>query len=213
MNTSMPSNEVTEQVDITPPGAQLSVAEHKPAVKEGRKGYVALLDVLGFRSLITGTAGAEWVAEYLSIVNFVTGLWDLESIVFSDSIVITKEGGGAESLHQVCEACSMLMYELILKDIPVRGAIAYGLYYRSPFDKSVFVAGRPIVDAYDTEKKQDWVGVILDTSAINAPHGVNFGSETIESFSNVPARADIKEHMKWRALVRRYSDIPVKSGE
>jgi hypothetical protein len=103
------------------------------------------------------------------------------------------------------------MYFLLDNNTPVRGAIAHGAFYRSPFDKSVFVAGRPIVEAYDYEIKQDWVGVMLTPSALRAPHGIDWNTVGFEQFSAAAAHEKMQEHMKWKALVQRNQRIPVHS--
>ena len=184
----------------------------KASVSSTRKtGFVALIDVLGFRSLITGTAGTGWVTEYLSIVEFNLGLSDVEAVIFSDSIVLTKDGSDAESLHAICWACALLTYFLLENNTPVRGAIAHGDYYRSPFGKSTFVAGRPIVEAYDYETKQDWVGVMLAPSALRAPHQIDCSTVGYEWFDPHEAYKDEQKHIKWKALIQRNPSIPVHS--
>lgn len=47
------------------------------------------------------------------------------------------------------------MFNLISANIPVRGAIACVGYVTSRIDNSTFVAGKPIVEAYDYEIRQD----------------------------------------------------------
>jgi hypothetical protein len=206
-------NLVAEPATIAPEAGKFGIAGQGIVLKEARTGYVALLDVLGFRGLITGTAGATWVADYLATVNWALDLSDVESVIFSDSIVLTKEGSDADSLHAICNACAMLISHLMDKNIPMRGAIAHGLFYRSPFGKSVFIAGSPIVDAYDYEKKQDWVGVMLARSALQAAHGIDWDAESIRNFSLVDAHKSMAAHMKWRAIVQRCAQIPVHSAQ
>jgi hypothetical protein len=198
------SGAIVEGADLVSAKASVSSA--------AKTGFVALLDVLGFRGLITGTEGGNWVTEYLSIVDFNLGLSEVEAVIFSDSIVLTKDGDDAESLHAICWACALLMYFLLESNTPVRGAIAHGSFYRSQFGKSTFVAGRPIVEAYDYETKQDWVGVMLAPSALRAPHGIDWNMVGYEGFNPHDAHKDMKEHIKWRALVQRHRKIPVHSA-
>jgi hypothetical protein len=122
---------------------------------ERRVGFVAFVDVLGFRAI---AADGNRLVEYGAKVE--TSLDDsrIQSVVFSDSMIITKEGTDAESLRVLCEVCSRLMFNLIRACIPVRGAIAAGPFFRQILEtgsgklgRSVFLAGSPIIEAYDYE--------------------------------------------------------------
>jgi hypothetical protein len=72
----------------------------KLSTSQEKRGFVAFLDVLGFLSLVG--SGAERLVEYGGIVE--TSLDDprIESVVFSDSIIITKEGRDPERLRTLC---------------------------------------------------------------------------------------------------------------
>lgn len=128
---------------------------------------------------------------------------EIESIVFSDSIVLTKTGREPDSLHALCEICSRLMYELISVDIPVRGAIAYGNFVRSHIGTSVFLAGGPILEAYDYEKKQDWIGMMLTRSAIKEAHEIDFPKTCTTALYNDEAFPNLADALKWKAYVQR----------
>jgi hypothetical protein len=174
----------------------------------GSTGYVALLDVLGFRHLVASDRDNARVIEYLGIVGNSLKIPGIESVVFSDSIVLTKHGRDPETLRVVCEACSQLMFNLISSNIPVRGAIAFGDYVTSRIDNSTFVAGKPIVEAYDYESRQDWVGVILTASALRAASEVNLPTHCDTYFANDVAFPILSEYMKWKAYVQRCDQIP-----
>jgi hypothetical protein len=59
------------------------------------------------------------------------------------------------------------MFELVKRGIPVRGAISHGEYVRSRMQSAnVFVAGKPIVDAYRYEQAQKWIGVMLTPTVV-----------------------------------------------
>ncbi|MFL6603183.1 MAG: hypothetical protein ACJ8R9_17895 [Steroidobacteraceae bacterium] len=111
-------------------------------------GYVALLDVLGFSALVANDRGGASLQAYLECLERIFGASsEIDYVVFSDSIVLTLDGPDPIKLLQISRACSRLMSELIEQEIPVRGAIACGEFVRSSVGKSVFVAGRAIVDA------------------------------------------------------------------
>lgn len=129
-------------------------------------GYVALLDVLGFRELVRSDHTGERIRHYLESLSASTKHSGVKSVVFSDSIVLTAEGDGHKAFLDIAGACSRLMGDLLLKDIPLRGAIAFGNVFRSSLEESVFVAGRAIIDAYEYEQKQNWIGVMLAPSSV-----------------------------------------------
>jgi hypothetical protein len=126
-------------------------------------GYVALLDVLGFTNLIGGENADQRVQAYLDCLKTATEGTEVDFVVFSDSIVLTATDE-PDALFKVAGACSRLMHDLILQDIPVRGAIARGQILRDTVGDNVFVAGRAVVEAYHFEQQQDWIGVMLAPS-------------------------------------------------
>jgi len=128
-------------------------------------GYVALLDVLGFSEFISADTTDEGVERYLRCLQKVQEE-TVNYVVFSDNIILTVEGKEADSLLTIASTCSQLMYELLKVNIPIRGAISKGNFIRSSVGKSVFVAGRPVIEAYQFEQVQDWIGIMIAPSAI-----------------------------------------------
>jgi hypothetical protein len=128
-------------------------------------GYVALLDVLGFRELVSRTDKEALLRTYIGIVRRVLHRPNIEFVLFSDTIVINTSGESEHALANIVLACSNLLYELSLTNIAVRGAVSYGPFVKSgPSGQGVFVAGKPIVEAYHFETQQDWVGIMLAPS-------------------------------------------------
>jgi hypothetical protein len=136
---------------------------------KGITGYVATLDVLGFAELLYRERYAQRLRVYLATINEVIrpAHVKIECVVFSDSIVLTSSGQTEESFRGLITACSATFHELVMCDMPVRGAIAFGRYWRETSGGSVFLAGRPIVEAYRCERAQKWVGVILCSSVLH----------------------------------------------
>jgi hypothetical protein len=133
-----------------------------------RTGYAAFLDVLGFSALVAGEGHSERINNYLECLSKALDTDDarpsVEYVVFSDSIIITSLGGTDEALQALLRGCSSAFGVMLKKEIPVRGAIAYGTYSSEKTKNGRFVAGRAIVEAYQFEKKQDWVGIMLAPS-------------------------------------------------
>ena len=131
-------------------------------------GYVALLDILGFSDAVLDGASEDFLQDYQAILsNAVGNSVGAEYVVFSDSIILTQPGVGFADLLALSRACSLLMLELLKRGIPVRGAISFGGYVRSRMQSAnVFVAGKPIVDAYRYEQAQKWIGVMLTPTVV-----------------------------------------------
>jgi hypothetical protein len=133
------------------------------------KGFVATLDVLGFSELLQREGYSEKLKRYLDCVHDVIrpAAVKAECVVFSDSIVLTSPGADDEAFETAIRTCSAAFRALLKNDIPVRGAVAFGSYYREARGGSVFLAGRPIVEAYRCERASDWVGILLCPSVIH----------------------------------------------
>jgi hypothetical protein len=197
---------------ITPPTEMLQIGTAPSTLLLGTSGYVALLDVLGFRGLIGNDRDNSAILRYLGTVELCLENSGIEGIIFSDSIVLTKRGAEPQHLHALCMLCSRLMFELIRVNIPIRGAISYGDFVRSHFGNSIFLAGKPIVEAYDYEKNQDWVGVVLTRSALNAAQAVDFPSQCTTYVDNTQAFTNANEYLKWKGYVQRCAHIPFHGG-
>src|ERR1043166_822926 len=131
-------------------------------------GYLATLDVLGFSDMLQRDGYSTVLMNYMTCVNEVIrpAHTDVECVVFSDSIVLTSKGVNDAAFENIVRACSAAFYALLKNEIPVRGAIAFGTYWREHRAGSVFLAGRPIVEAYRCERDSDWVGILLCTSVL-----------------------------------------------
>jgi hypothetical protein len=174
----------------------------------GSSGFVALLDVLGFRSLVMADRQNESVIGYLRVIEEALDDPEIESIVFSDSIILTKQGKDSESLLRLCEKCSILMYKLLDQRIPIRGAIACGDYVRSNVGRSAFVAGKPIIEAYEYEQGQDWIGVMLAPSAAKELLALNLDKECTTHMANDEAFPDLENYLKWKAFLQECNTVP-----
>jgi len=135
---------------------------------------IATLDVLGFAELLHRESYSQKLKTYIDTINEVIrpSHVKVECVVFSDSVVLTSSGDTEESFNGLITACSATFYELVMCDMPVRGAIAFGRYWREASAGSVFLAGRPIVEAYRCERSQKWVGSILCSSVLHKRDGL-----------------------------------------
>jgi hypothetical protein len=70
-------------------------------------GFVALLDILGFSSLVSGGTSSAQLQTYLEVVqgalNEGDGIGTVEYVVFSDSLVLTTEDDSEDALLTILE--------------------------------------------------------------------------------------------------------------
>lgn len=169
-------------------------------------GYVALLDVLGFSALVAADAG-EGVERYLNCLKRAKGATAVDYVVFSDSIVLTVGGDGPDSLLEIAGACSRLMSELLIEHIPIRGAISQGAFVRSTVGESVFVAGRAVIDAYQFEQAQDWVGIMVAPSARARVPDLEERCR-LANHTTVAAFRAVEPRFAWTAFIQPCRSIP-----
>jgi hypothetical protein len=184
----------------------------------GKEGYIALLDVLGFEQLVARESYVEELERYTDTIRRASDNSALEFVLFSDTIVITTFATDEGSLKNLVRSCSRLFGELLVEEIPLRGAIAKGSFLRNKTDAGVFLAGRAVVDAYRFEKKQDWVGILLTPSVLKS-------MPSLRTLCRVPGAnlvgADLAReaaNLEWMRCIQPcnsvpfHGDIPVEPG-
>ncbi|MHB9020184.1 MAG: hypothetical protein ACYC3G_04960 [Minisyncoccota bacterium] len=168
--------------------------------------FVGLFDILGFSNIvINNQLESVWKAynEIKTSASFIKN--NLESLFknnivnvenFSDTFLIytsdcnnkNKEDidGYFNSLLGVCDA---LFHSANSNGIPIRGAITVGEVI---VNEGIHI-GKPIVEAYEMEQSQDWIGCWISDDAIK------FISQKL-----------LERHMKGN-LILKYK-VPFKSG-
>jgi hypothetical protein len=174
-------------------------------------GYVALLDVLGFSALIGADPSGDRVRRYIECLENATEDTEVDFVVFSDSIVLTAKGDSPQSLIAVSGACSRLMAHLLNEGIPLRGAIAFGDFVRSRIAESVFVAGRAVIDAYQFEQAQNWVGVMIAPSALAQVPDLNLRCQLVDPSNNDELERLLKR-LPWPAFIQPCHRIPFRAS-
>lgn len=181
------------------------------------RGFVGLLDVLGFSALVSGNDEGEHLQRYLECLR--VALDDesvgpkVDYVVFSDSIVLTVENDSESALQVLLLRCSRALGLMLQSEIALRGAVAYGSFFRSSGPNGVFVAGRAILDAYEFERAQDWVGVMLAPSVVKRVPDLAkrctlmFGG----AISTKEGQQLIREQLPWSAFVQSCPSIPFHS--
>jgi hypothetical protein len=121
------------------------------------------------------------------------------SVVFSDSILVWSEpvlDDPPETGQNFFSYVSILFGLALHEGLALRVGVAYGDCIVEP-DAGLYV-GRPIVDAYETEQVQDWVGVACHASCFECPHSRNL---CMRGAAN-----------GWQVGPLIEYDIPIKSG-
>ena len=187
-----------------------------------KNGYVAFLDVLGFRATVEGHDATSRIGRYRNVLQSVlqapgqsTPL-PLQASVFSDSIILAMVEG-QESLADLVTHASRLFGEMLKAGIALRGAIAFGPYDSAELPGGTFFAGPAITEAYRFEAAQDWVGIMLAPSVIDQTPDVldrcNIGVpgfKNAERFNaNEPRhQLNLRQRMKFAAALQPCGSIP-----
>lgn len=175
-------------------------------------GYLAFLDVLGFRKNIISHESSKYINEYLSILNRTVSRKlerkanTLDYLVFSDSIIITSKGTDFIHFYSMLNICSKLLYSLTFNHIPIRGSIAFGPFLRTSINgnnNNMFIAGPALVEAFEFETRQNWIGISL-CSSVNDKHYDLLKKWTWKD-------NDTEDYQIYKHLYK-YNEIPLHSG-
>jgi hypothetical protein len=149
------------------------------------------LDVLGFSDLVRNRGLQSLYADYRELVEaageqrhdgLVFSSWQgtpyfgvekLESAYFSDTIVFWSPYH-SRLLQSLCYSMMEVLCRSIEIGLPLRGAISAGEAILNK-ETSHFI-GRPIVNAVEAEKVQQWIGVTLSKDFRDAPFNRGFSA-------------------------------------
>ena len=96
---------------------------------------------------------------------------------------------------------------LLRNEIPVRGAISHGTYVSEKTDSGRFVAGRAIIDAYQFEGRQDWIGIMLAPSVVRQVPDLRARCK-LEDPSTEALLTGLIARLPWAAFVQPCNQIP-----
>jgi hypothetical protein len=141
--------------------------------------YVAFLDILGFKEIVTSNAHGQLSALYETFENYVVSKTldpfskiTLEGInrvgcnIVSDSIFLWTRDTSTLSFIQLTAMVNKLLVAGFMADIPLRGGIAKGplTVKTSALGNTFFGLG--LTTAYQLELKQAWSGCIIQHGLI-----------------------------------------------
>ena len=180
--------------------------------------YVAFLDILGFKDMISMTVGTSptvspnEVRAILEVPDPVREdqiiLWRIGDIsksghritAFSDSIVITTDETEQGLMH-LLQHVGKIGFRLAQLGMLYRGGIANGLLYHD--EQQVF--GPAVIEAYELEKKAKFPRVILSTAVANAGRSFAEPVNTIfERFTRTDT--DGKVYVNFMRVLRMIAD-------
>lgn len=178
---------------------------------QSRFRYVAVCDVLGFKSMLDSIELKCVADRYLRLLalakhqvrensNLLPASGDQGNLVahavFSDTLLVwsqplqeNEHPADLGSVSTFFDVCSALVAASINMEMPMRVGIACGQVCIHP-EFSLFI-GKPIAEAHLLEEEQKWIGGACHTSCLDAPHF---------------HRADFP----WQDVVEY--DVPTKSG-
>ncbi|NML57814.1 hypothetical protein [Chryseobacterium cheonjiense] len=140
------------------------------------KRFVAFFDILGFKDLVLRNTHETIFEKLNEISNLKDGLnpniidkefsndgiKPLEVVTFSDSIVIFSKNNTVESFKIFIQSVNWFFSQIIEKEIPIKGAIAYGDISIDSVKQIFF--GQPLIDAFLLQEDVDYFGVVAHNS-------------------------------------------------
>ncbi len=167
---------------------------------------IALLDVLGFESLLRERGLERMLADYKKLIAIVEGMdgcmclapipngdgtasvgagyLALDKTFFSDTFLIWSDYD-AFKLPAFCQMCSDFFCQSMELGLPIRGGIAVGTAHMD--SKTGIFMGLPLVEAARAETAQDWLGISF---------GASFACEPYNRFTDVRTVLPCKFHHK-----------------
>jgi hypothetical protein len=141
--------------------------------------FVGYADIMGFQNLISRKSHEEvglilrrLLSERNPVKNLLKSSPDtitakqfighIETVAFSDSVLFISKDDKPESLVLLSIAMNLFHASSLVKQAPVKGAIAYGRF-TADFENSLFY-GQPLVDAYLLEQQVHYYGIVVDNS-------------------------------------------------
>ena len=186
--------------------------------------FVAFLDILGFKSLVTYNSHEDLVKIYEELIaKVVTDIQNIEKEVeasirkkldehyepvgirlinISDSIIIWTQNCREGSLYSIIMTVRSLLALSFKLGIPLRGVISMGDLSAIEKGESISLVGSGLVNAYLHEASYNWAGVVIDEGIFNY----------LESFYRVVlGHTNPRNYGTWSNEMTKYN-VPTKSG-
>jgi hypothetical protein len=132
-------------------------------MSETVKRFVAFFDIMGFRDRVYRNTHNKTLETMLYIRNVLTELKIVQNFIypvfFSDSILLVSKDSSKKCANFMITASTFLLGKAMIKGIPMKGAIAYGVQ-TSDRENSIHF-GRPLIDAYELLDELYMYGAVL----------------------------------------------------
>ncbi len=131
-------------------------------------GFIGYFDLLGFsQKIMSGENFLEQYEKYLDLLEGILKPRKIDYLSFSDSVILSSPNNDITSFIQMCESLAEIQYELLMElNATVCGAISYGVFNREVRAGNGMITGRPLLEAIEFEKKQNWIGIMVCPSVI-----------------------------------------------
>ena len=135
--------------------------------------YLLFIDILGFRQLVQKNS-ADQIYEKLDACLCTHHDYErlnsaFSTIYFSDSIIFWQRVPGYRRKHflDMCSISSTIFTSLLSQNIPLRGAVSFGQFVvkRDSADRHDVFFGNALIEAYETQEKENWLGMVVCPSA------------------------------------------------
>lgn len=157
------------------------------------KRAVAYFDILGFKNKLLNTPIAELSKDYERLISYTDGEFTLTQgkitqrkvchrYLFSDSLFMIAQEDSEDSFIDLITYAWRTMQQFMVFGFPLRGAVTYGELYAN-FENNIFL-GKAISEAVELESRQNWIGAIVDNSAIKQYESVLHSDNTLGIIMN-----------------------------
>lgn len=138
------------------------------------EGFVALYDILGYKELIMNDDLDRVAQAYkrvkemtttntLKYINYSFNREIIKVHIFSDTFLFYTYEVSDDAFYALLAASHFMFIAALWQRLPIRGATAVGNLYVS----DEIQIGKPIVEAYEKEKKQEWIGCWITQDCID----------------------------------------------
>ncbi len=155
------------------------------AQSQGR--YLLFLDILGFSELVKTKGEAEVLGVIKDSLKAFDS-WEIvndqfRTIYFSDTFLYyqVNPGYGDWAFLDIYAIGALVLTNLLSKGIAARGAITFGRFdvHDDVLRKHQVYFGPALIEAYQAEKKEGWIGITIQPSAWKPYEASNPGTVTV----------------------------------
>jgi hypothetical protein len=158
--------------------------------KKYKNRWVSYFDLLGFRKLVEQRDLSFIIKIYDEILNDLQiktsdkKKYGIDYSWFSDTFIIFAKDDTKESFSLIEQASRLFFQRLILRHIPLRGALTVGELYTQK-EKNIFL-GKGLIDAYlYGEKWQNWIGFILTPRVFELLKNTDLNIEKLRNYHRI----------------------------